>query len=118
LRVGPLSIDTARRIARWGEQRLVLTPIEHALLHYLAKAPGRVHSYRAIVEWTHNVSLSDTEAKLLIKSHVRNLRRKIEPGYLIHSKCTGYMLVADPAEAIAFASANEGSSRPEHVAAA
>jgi DNA-binding response OmpR family regulator len=118
LRVGPLLIDTARRIARWGEQRLVLTPIEHALLHYLARAPGQVHSYRAIVEWTHNLSLSDTEAKLLLKSHVRNLRRKIEPGYLIHSKCAGYMLVADPSEAMAFASVNEESPLRERVAAA
>jgi DNA-binding response OmpR family regulator len=118
LQVGPLSLDTARRVAYWRGRHLLLTPIEHALLYYLAKTPGRVHSYRAIVEWTHNVSLSEMEAKLLLKSHVRNLRRKIEPGYLIHSKCAGYMLVADPSEAISLASANEEPSRREHVAAA
>lgn len=101
MRVGPLALDLARRSARWRGRALHLTPIEHALLRYMAAAPDQVHSYQAIVQWTHDLSLSESEAKLLIKSHVRNLRRKIDAGYLLHMKGAGYMLVTEPYEDIA-----------------
>lgn len=116
LRVGPLVLDTARRLARWHGRPLLLTPIEHALLRYLAETPSQVHRYSAIVHWTHDLDTGEHEAKVLLKSHARNLRRKIDPGYFINVKGVGYMLVADPLDANTLAC--EEAAQDAHVAAA
>jgi len=98
MQVGPLTLDTDRHAARWNGRPLPVTPIEYALLRYLAETPGRVRGYSDIVSWTHGHQISNEEAKLLIKSHVRNLRRKIDQGYLIHVRGGGYMLLPEPQE--------------------
>lgn len=90
--VGPLSINTERHSIEWYGQTYTVTPTEYALLRYLAETPGQPRKYSEIVRWTHAQSLSEQEAKLLLKSHVRNLRRKFGPNLLEHVKGTGYIL--------------------------
>ncbi len=92
LRVGNLTLDCFRHSAMFLEQPLHLTPIEYALLQCLAEAQGRVVTYNEIVRRTHDHAVDDVEAQLLIKPHIRNLRRKFDPAYLVNVRGTGFVL--------------------------
>ncbi|MBA3948164.1 MAG: response regulator transcription factor [Herpetosiphonaceae bacterium] len=94
LEVGNLRLDRFRHMATFNEQPLHLTPTEYALLYCLAASQGRVLSYCEIVRRTHGHDVNETEAQLLLKAHLRNLRRKIDPAYLVNVRGAGYMLVA------------------------
>ncbi len=94
LRIGQLTIDCFRHAAAFNGQTLHLTPIEYALLFCLAEAQGRVVGYSEIIRRTHGLSADEMEAQTLIKPHIRNLRRKIEPAYLSNVRGTGYVLAA------------------------
>jgi DNA-binding response OmpR family regulator len=98
VRVGQLVIDSFRHSVTFDGQALRVTPIEYALLHCLAMAQGRVQSYSDIVRHTHGHETDDIEAQALLKAHVHNLRRKIDPAYLINVRGSGYML-AEPENA-------------------
>ena len=95
LRVGLLNIDNFRHTASFNGDPLHLTPIEYSLLSCLAESPGRVVSYREIVRCSHGHDVDEAEAQSLLKAHIRNMRRKIDPDYLVNVRGTGYMLV-DP----------------------
>lgn len=97
-RIGALTIGSSRQQVWFNGQPVHLTPIEYALLRYLATSPGDVRSYVDIVSHTHGYEVSDAEAQLLLKSHIRNLRHKLAPGYLVNDRGTGYKLV-DPTHA-------------------
>lgn len=92
IKVGELTIDTERHTIEWCGQPCSVTPIEYALLRYLAETPNRARSYCEIVRWTHGHSINDAEAKLLLKSHARNLRRKLGSNALVNLKGVGYVL--------------------------
>lgn len=92
IRVGRLTIDCFRHTAEFDNHPLHLTPIEYALLRCLGEAGGRVLSYSEIVRRTHGHVVDDVEAQLLIKAHIRNLRRKLDPAYLVNVRGTGYVL--------------------------
>lgn len=98
LHVGVLTIDYFRHEVHAHGKSLHMTRIEYLLLCSLAEAQGRVLSYREIVRHTHGQDMDDAEALLLLKQHIRNIRGKIPPGYLINVRSTGYMLV-DPTAA-------------------
>jgi len=74
---GGLVLDAERFEARWNGELLALTPLEFRLLRALAEAPGRVFSRDQLLDRLHDDqrSLSDRA----IDSHVKNLRRKLEP---------------------------------------
>jgi two-component system, OmpR family, response regulator len=90
--VGDLSVDRYRHLATFRDAPLHLTPIEYAMLLYLAEMQGRVVSYADIVRRTHNYSVEEFEAQAMLKVHVHNLRQKLDPAYLINIRGTGYML--------------------------
>lgn len=92
LNVGELTIDIERHTIRWCGQPCAVTPIEYAFLRYMAETPNRVRRYGEIVRWTHGYSTDENEAKLLLKTHVRNLRRKLGTDILVNLKGTGYIL--------------------------
>jgi two-component system KDP operon response regulator KdpE len=79
VRVDGLEIDLAgRRVARAGEE-IHLTPIEFDLLDALVRNRGRLLTHRMLITdvWGPN-AVDDTQA---LRSHITNLRRKIEvPG--------------------------------------
>lgn len=93
VRVGLLTIDNFRHTASFDDQPLHLTPIEYAMLRCLAESAGRVVSYREIVRCSHGHDTDEAEAQSLLKAHIRNVRRKIPPEYLVNSRGVGYMLV-------------------------
>jgi DNA-binding response OmpR family regulator len=97
LQVGALRIDSFRHIATFDGRPLHLTPIEYTLLSCLAEMPGRVLQCAEIVRRTHAYETSEAEAQVLLRAHVRNLRRKLPASYLVTERSTGYMLV-DPDE--------------------
>jgi len=92
--VGQLQIDTQRREVWFDEQLIAVTPIEYIILNVLAGTPAVVVTYGALVQQTHNITLSEREAYGLLRTHVRNLRHKIERSYLISVRGVGYMLDA------------------------
>lgn len=74
---GSLTIDTVAHEVRRNEQLIQLTASEYRLLTVLARYPGRVYSRLELLD---NVQGSrfDTYERT-IDTHVKNLRRKIEP---------------------------------------
>jgi DNA-binding response OmpR family regulator len=97
LRVGDLVLDLFRHEVSLNGQSIHVTRIEYELLRCLADADGRVLNYQEIVRHTHGHDIDDSEALLLLKQHIRNVRRKIPAEYLVNVRGTGYALV-DPKE--------------------
>ncbi len=89
LRIG----KNAHHTATFKGEPLHLTPTEHILLRTVAEKPGKVFHYRELVYAMHGYDVSNVEAKVLLKTHIRNIRHKIGPGYLVNIRSTGYKLV-------------------------
>lgn len=96
--VGGLRIGRSRREVLVDGWPLAVTPTEYRLLRCLAEVPHQAVPCRAIVRHTHNYEATDNEAAGLLKSHVRNLRRKLPRAYLVTVRGTGYMLAPQPSE--------------------
>ena len=72
-----LEIDlAARRVRRDGEE-VHLTPTEFELLRVLARNRGRLMTHRALLVEVWGVEYEDDLQ--VLRAHVANLRRKIEP---------------------------------------
>jgi two-component system, OmpR family, response regulator len=95
LRVGALTINVLDYAVSFDGAALQLTPTEYALLLCLARAGGHILSYREIVQHTYNHDVVDSEAHQLLKTHIYNLRHKIDPDYIINVRGFGYRLI-DP----------------------
>ena len=77
LRADGLEIDVAaHRVHRDGEE-VHLTPIEFELLSVLARNRGRLMTHRALLTEVWGPAYADDTATL--RTHIANLRRKIEP---------------------------------------
>lgn len=94
-KVGPLTIGRQQRVVLIDGRPIKVTPIEYRLLRCLSATPGDVMSCRAVALRTHQYNTSETEAMTLLKSHIRNLRRKLPGGMLVTVRGMGLMLV-DP----------------------
>jgi DNA-binding response OmpR family regulator len=92
--IGALVLGRFPSDARYQGSSLHLTPIEHALLHCLADAPNRIATYSEIVRSTHGYETDAVEAQVMLKSHVRNLRRKTSSGLIANVRHIGYQLTA------------------------
>lgn len=95
LRAGLLSMDVQRRAVRVGDQQVDLTATEFDLLRALMESPGRVFSRMQLVDRVQGDSYEGYERT--IDSHVKNLRKKIEPDaehptYVVTVYGVGYKL--------------------------
>ena len=95
LRAGDLRIDLAKHRVFVGDREVYLTATEFELLAALARQPGRVFTRSQLLDAIHGVSFESFERA--IDSHVKNLRRKIEPDpqkpvYLLMVYGVGYRL--------------------------
>ncbi len=93
LQIGALCIGSSRHEVTFHSQPVRITVIEYMLLRYLAERAGQVCSYREIARHTHNIDQSDTNVHALLRSHLRSLRKKLDPSYLVNDRGRGYMLV-------------------------
>jgi DNA-binding response OmpR family regulator len=77
IRVGDIELDTASLTATIADQPVDLTPTEFQLLATLARQPGRIFGREQLLEAVHGVAFDGYDRS--VDSHIKNLRRKIEP---------------------------------------
>jgi DNA-binding response OmpR family regulator len=96
--VGDLRVDTRKKRAGLGERWVTLPPIQYRLLLTLAKQAGEVVEYQELMREVWGYKGEDSEARELLKVHVRQIRRRLgldpEGSYYIRSvRGFGYMLI-------------------------
>jgi len=111
IRVGRLTIDPSRKEVVFAARRVRLPPNQFRLLLYLALNAGRVIEQRELVREVWGLTGSETEARELIKTYVRLIRRKLgwtdeANNYLQSVRGFGYMLRPPP---------RGRDKRPNHV---
>ncbi|MFJ3045933.1 response regulator [Herbaspirillum chlorophenolicum] len=79
----PLAIDETRLQASVRGEVLTLTPLEFRLLKTFASAPGQVFSREQLLNHLHDEYRSVTDRA--IDTHIKNLRRKLEPFFPGHN---------------------------------
>jgi len=77
LRADGLEIDVAAHRVLRDSAEVHLTPIEFELLSVLARNRGRLMTHRALLTEVWGIAYADDTATL--RTHIANLRRKIEP---------------------------------------
>lgn len=81
IRVGDIELDRAHYEVHLSEKNISLTSTEFEILATLMSQPGRIFSRAQLLTATHGVTFESLERA--IDSHIRNLRRKLEPADLI-----------------------------------
>jgi DNA-binding response OmpR family regulator len=101
MRAGDLELDLQLHAVRVDGKVIPLTRLEFRLLHALALRAGYVVSHRDLIQrvWGYSGGANGP----ILKSHIRNLRRKIEqdpsaPRYLHTVATVGYRLAAEREE--------------------
>jgi len=77
IRVGELQLDVLRMRTEVAGRSIDLTPTEFTLLATLARQPGRIFTRSQLLDALHGVAFESYERA--IDSHIKNLRRKLEP---------------------------------------
>ncbi len=77
IHVGELAVDLTKRSVAVGGQSVSLTPTEFDLLAVMARNPGRPFSRAQLMDLVYDVAYAGYDRA--IDSHIKNLRRKIEP---------------------------------------
>lgn len=92
--IADLMLDLHTYQAKVGGDLLDLTPTEFAIMRTLAAADGRTLSFDEIVAEVHGYQTNREEARHLLASHIRNLRRKLGTAaeYLHNVRGVGYYL--------------------------
>jgi two-component system alkaline phosphatase synthesis response regulator PhoP len=89
IRVGDLTLDRARYQVELPDRTVVLTMTEFELLATMMSQPGRIFTRGQLLNAVRGVAFESYERA--IDSHIRNLRRKLEPGdYIITVYGVGY----------------------------
>jgi DNA-binding response OmpR family regulator len=102
LRAGDLLLDIPRMRAELRGRALDLTATEFNLLAVLARSPGRIFTRAQLLDALRGVAFESYERA--IDSHVKNLRRKLEPDpraprYVLTVYGVGYRFADDREEA-------------------
>jgi DNA-binding response OmpR family regulator len=98
IRAGDVALDTTRMRATVGDRTVSLTPTEFELVATLARQPGRIFTRSQLLDAVHGVAFESYERA--IDSHVKNIRRKLEPDprrprYLLTAHGVGYRFADD-----------------------
>jgi two-component system, OmpR family, alkaline phosphatase synthesis response regulator PhoP len=98
IRVGDLELDVPRMRTQVAGTSVDLTPTEFTLLATLARQPGRIFTRSQLLDALHGVAFESYERA--IDSHIKNLRRKVEPDprqprYVLTVYGVGYRLADD-----------------------
>jgi len=81
IRAGDVELDRAHYEVHLPDKTIPLTSTEFEILATLMSQPGRIFSRPQLLIATHGVTFESMERA--IDSHIRNLRRKLEPDDLI-----------------------------------
>jgi DNA-binding response OmpR family regulator len=98
LRAADVEVDLPRMRARVNGRGVDLTPTEFQLLATFVREPGRVFTRGQLLDALHGVMIDSYERA--IDSHVKNLRKKIEPDvtrprYVLTVHGVGYRFADD-----------------------
>ena len=98
VRVGELAVDLTRRSVTVEKQTVSLTPTEFDLLAVLAQNPGRPFTRAQLLDLVYDVAFAGYDRA--VDSHIKNLRRKIEPDpreprYVLTVYGVGYKLTEE-----------------------
>jgi len=89
IRVGEVELDRGHYEVHLAERTITLTSTEFEILALLMSQPGRIFSRAQLLTAVHGVSFESLERA--IDSHIRNLRRKLEPqDYIVTIHGIGY----------------------------
>src|SRR5688572_9974443 len=97
---GDVVLDVPRMRVEVSGRNVELTPTEFQLLATLARRPGRIFTRSQLLDAIHGVAFESYERA--IDTHVKNLRRKVEPDprqprYVLTVYGVGYRFADDPA---------------------
>jgi len=94
--VDGLHVDLAARVVQRDGEEVHLTPIEYDLLRVLLRNRGRLMTHRALLTEVWGPSYADDTR--VLRTHIANLRRKIEPAegarYIRTDSGVGYRFAA------------------------
>jgi DNA-binding response OmpR family regulator len=95
IRVSDLTLDVPRMQLSVAGKSVELTATEFQLLTALARSPGRIFTRSQLLDAVHGVAFESYERA--IDTHIKNLRRKIEPDpreprYILTVYGVGYKL--------------------------
>jgi DNA-binding response OmpR family regulator len=95
LRLGAVELDLPTRRVRCAGVEVHLTPTEFDLLAFLAKRPGRVFTREQLLSdvWGYR----DGSGARTVDSHVRALRRKLDPDVIRTIHGVGYASMGEDA---------------------
>ncbi|MEZ4660949.1 MAG: response regulator transcription factor [Caldilineaceae bacterium] len=77
LHIGDITLDPAAHLVTRAGRSIDLTPSEYDILHLLMRNPGRAFTRTQIIEEGMGYDYAGLERT--VDSHVKNLRRKLEP---------------------------------------
>ena len=77
LRAADVELDTASMTCTVSDREVELTPTEFQVLATLVRQPGHILSREQLLEAIHGITFDGYDRS--IDSHIKNLRRKIEP---------------------------------------
>lgn len=96
LTVGALCLHLEQRTAFWQDLPLQLTQTEYCLLLTLAQRAGHPVPAAELIQHCRGQVVPETEARLLLKPHIANLRRKLaqpdQPPVVLNYRGLGFML--------------------------
>jgi len=98
IRAGDVVLDLPRMRAEVGGTGVDLTPTEFQLLATMAGRPGRIFTRAQLLDALHGIAFETYERA--IDSHIKNLRRKVEPDprsprYILTVYGVGYRFADD-----------------------
>ena len=98
IRAGEVTIDVPRMRVEAGGRLVELTPTEFQILVALARRPGRILTRSQLLDAVHGIAFESYERA--IDTHVKNLRRKLEPDprvprYVLTVHGVGYRFADD-----------------------
>lgn len=97
IRVENVSIDRTNYKVQIKKREISLTPTEFEIMATLMSQPGRIFSRNQLLNAVHGVAFESYERA--IDSHIRNLRRKLEPDdVIITVHGVGYKFYAEPSQ--------------------
>lgn len=94
IRVGDVALDRAHFEIHLADRTIALTATEFEILATLMSQPGRIFSRSQLLTAAHGITFESLERA--IDSHIRNLRRKLEPGeFIVTVHGVGYKFEED-----------------------